>query len=134
MTPQRSDELAVNPITAPDLMSARVARPRSQADRAATGRATCTALWRIRRWAVGLAAAALMLLAGAPAALAVPLPPPGGATGAQAALPPPFPGAAGTPGWQIVLIAIGSALLASALTLLAVRAARRAAPARPSPS
>jgi hypothetical protein len=34
-------------------------------------------------------------------------------------------------GWQIVLIAVGCALLASALTLLAVRA-RRAAPAQPS--
>jgi hypothetical protein len=38
------------------------------------------------------------------------------------------------PGWQIVLIAAGSALIACALTLLAVRATRRATPAQPSPS
>jgi hypothetical protein len=44
------------------------------------------------------------------------------------------PAAAGTPGWQIVLIAAGSALIASALTLLAVRATRRATPAQPSQS
>jgi hypothetical protein len=31
----------------------------------------------------------------------------------------------GTPGWQIVLIGIGSALLACALTLLAVHIGRR---------
>jgi hypothetical protein len=36
------------------------------------------------------------------------------------------------PGWQIVLIAADSALLASALTLLAVRLARRTTPAQPS--
>ena len=39
--------------------------------------------------------------------------------------------AGGMPGWQIVLIAAGSALVACALTLLAVRATRRAAPAQP---
>jgi hypothetical protein len=44
------------------------------------------------------------------------------------------PAPAGTPGWQIVLIAAGSALIASALTLLAVRATRRATPAQPSQS
>ena len=38
----------------------------------------------------------------------------------------------GMPGWQIVLIAADSALLASALTLLAVRLARRNTPAQPS--
>ena len=73
-----------------------------------------------------------MFLAGAPAALAVHVPPPG-ETGNQVA--PPIvvnPAAAGTPGWQIVLIAVGSALLASALTLLAVRVARRATAVRPS--
>jgi hypothetical protein len=44
------------------------------------------------------------------------------------------PAAAGTPGWQIVLIAAGSALIACALTLLAVRATRRATPAQPTQS
>jgi hypothetical protein len=38
----------------------------------------------------------------------------------------------GMPGWQIVLIAADSALLACALTLLAVRLARRTTPAQPS--
>ena len=42
--------------------------------------------------------------------------------------------AGGMPGWLIVLIAAGSALVACALTLLAVRATRRATPAQPSPS
>jgi hypothetical protein len=98
-------------------------------------RTTRAAIRRIRWLAVSLAAAVLTLLAGAPAALAVPLPPPGGATGAQVAPSPALPVAAGgTPGWQIVLIAIGSALIASALTLLALRVTRRPGPVQPSPS
>jgi hypothetical protein len=78
----------------------------------------------------------MAFLAGAPAALAVHVPPPGGSAGSQVAPPPVVnPAAAGgTPGWQIVLIAVGSALVASALTLLAVRATRRATPAQPTPS
>jgi hypothetical protein len=76
----------------------------------------------------------MVFLAGAPAALAVHVPPPGD-TGSQVAPPVVVnPAAAGTPGWQIVLIAAGSALVASALTLLAVRATRRATPAQPSQS
>ena len=75
----------------------------------------------------------MAFLAGAPAALAILVPPPGGSAGTPVA--PPLvlhPAAAGgTPGWQIVLIAVGSALVASALTLLAVRATRRATPAQP---
>ena len=98
-------------------------------------RATRAAIRRIRWLAVSLAAAVLTLLAGVPAALALPLPPPGGATGAQVAPSPALPAAAGgIPGWQIVLIAIGSALAASALTLLAMRVTRRPRPVRPSPS
>ena len=42
-----------------------------------------------------------------------------------------FAGADGTPGSQIVPIAVGSALTACALTLLAVHISRRAAQARP---
>jgi hypothetical protein len=42
---------------------------------------------RIRRWATGLALAAIASLAGAPAALAGPLPPPGGAV--TDPVPPP---------------------------------------------
>jgi hypothetical protein len=38
------------------------------------------------------------------------------------------------PGWLIVLIAAGSAVVACALTLLAVRATRRATPAQPTHS
>lgn len=74
----------------------------------------------------------MAFLAGTPAALAIRVPPPGENSGA----PPPVvahPAAVGgMPGWQIVAIAIGSALLASALTLLAVRMARRATQAQPS--
>ena len=92
-----------------------------------------TTIPRIRRWAVALAAAVLTLLAGAPAALARPIPPPGGSVGAQVVQYPALHAAAGgTPGWQIVLIAIGSALVASALTILAVRLTRRVTPVRPS--
>jgi hypothetical protein len=78
----------------------------------------------------------MAFLAGAPAALAVHVPPPGDTGGAQLAPPPVvnFATAGGTPGWQIVLIAAGSALVASVLTLLAVRATRRATAAQPAQS
>jgi hypothetical protein len=74
----------------------------------------------------------MAFLAGAPAALAVHDPPPlrtGGTQVVPSVLNPATTG--GTPGWQIVLIAVGSALVACALTLLAVRATRRATPAQP---
>jgi hypothetical protein len=76
----------------------------------------------------------MVFLAGAPAALAVRVPPPGDADGNSVAPPVVInpATAGGMPGWEIVLIAVGSALLASALTLLAVRATRRTAPAQPS--
>jgi hypothetical protein len=127
----------MNPIIQHDLMQARIAEMHRQADYSTTARTTYTAMSRIRWWTVGLVVAALGLLAGAPAALATHVPPAGGDGGGTQAAPPPVlnPAAAGgTPGWQIVLIAAGSALVASALTLLAVRAARRATPARPSHS
>lgn len=80
----------------------------------------------VSRWAAGLLAAATVFLAGAPAALAARVPPAGGATGTRSDLPsilhPAIAG--GTPAWQIVLVAVGSAVVASAVTLLAVRITR----------
>jgi hypothetical protein len=98
---------------------------------------------RIGRFAAvlaGLACAWLGLAAAAPAAFATPhpIPPPGGAVGPQQ----PYPGAnlpaaqvpalihavtrtvviGGMPGWQIALIAIGAALLAATVAVLADRA------------
>jgi hypothetical protein len=84
--------------------------------------------------------------AAAPAAFAVRVPPPGGigpASGPartvpwpKAPAPPAQPPvhavvAGGMPGWQIALIAVGAALLAAVLTVLADRAwaARRRMPA-----
>lgn len=90
-------------------------------------------LARIRWWAIGLTAAALAFLTGAPAALAARVPPAGGDVGAPAAPPAALPptAAGGTPGWQIALIAAGSALAACALTLLAVHLTRRPTSAQP---
>jgi hypothetical protein len=104
---------------------------RHPAEPASTSRTKHTATTRLRWWATALAAGMAAFLAGAPAALAVNVPPPGGDSGGSPAARPVL--ASGTPGWQIALIAVGSALLASALTLLAVRAARHAnaAPATP---
>jgi hypothetical protein len=99
----------------------------------------------IRRLAAalaGLTGALLAFAAAAPAAFAMRVPPPGGsATIAPPPKPPgwnkhpPLPGpvhvhaalAGGTPGWQIILIAVGAALLAATLAVLAgrMRAARR---------
>ena len=79
----------------------------------------------------GLAGALLVYAAAAPAALAQPFPP--RAPGWDKHPPPPQPAgihtvvAGGMPGWQIVLIAIGAALLAATVAVLVdrVRAARR---------
>jgi hypothetical protein len=91
---------------------------------------------RIRRIAgvlVGLACAWLGLAAAAPAAFAMIVPAPGG-SGSAAPAPPARTVThsvvvGGMPGWQIALIAIGAALLAAALAVLAdrARAARRQA-------
>jgi hypothetical protein len=122
----------MNPDIQHDMVQARIADMHRQASRINAGRRQTTRP-RIRWRAIGLLVAALAFLAGTPAALAIPLPPPGGSTGDPAAAPTALsPAAAGTPGWQIALIAIGSALLASALTLLAVHVTRRATPAQPS--
>ena len=82
---------------------------------------------RIMVMLTGLAGGALALGAAASPALAVPPPPkPGGTTVV------PLPAIhtvviGGMPGWQITLIAVGAALLAAALAVLAdrMRAARR---------
>ena len=84
---------------------------------------------RARRWAVGLAVAALASLAGAPAALAGPLPPPGGAvTDPVPPPPPPAPAAAHLPLWTVVAIVVATAVLSVATTLitLALEHRRRA--------
>jgi hypothetical protein len=124
----------MNPIIAHDLMQARIADLHRPPGRTSTGSRKHPAIARLCWTAIALVAGAMVFLAGAPAALAVHVPPPGD-TGSQVAPPVVVnPAAAGTPGWQIVLIAAGSALVASALTLLAVRATRRATPAQPSQS
>ena len=74
---------------------------------------------RIRRWAAGLAVAAIASLAGAPAALAGVLPPPGGAvTDPVPPPPPPAPAAAYLPLWAVVAIVAATAVLSVATTLI----------------
>jgi hypothetical protein len=123
----------MNPIIAHDLMQARIAELHRPTGRTSTGSRKHPAIARLCWTAIALVAVAMAFLAGAPAALAVRVPPPGGSIGSQVT-PPLVVNPAGTPGWQIVLIAVGSALVACALTLLAVRATRRATPAQPTPS
>lgn len=81
------------------------------------------AVSHVRWWAIGLVTGTLALLAGAPAALAIQVPASGGESATTSPVGVIVTG--GTPGWQIVLIAVGSALLACALTLLAVHIGRR---------
>jgi len=88
---------------------------------------------RIAGVLAGLACAWLGLAAVAPAAFAMrlPDPPPGGSAGVAPA--PTVPSVThtvvvgGMPGWQIALIAVGAALLAATVAVLAdrARAARR---------
>ena len=125
----------MNPIIAHDLMQARIADLHRPPGHVSPGRTKHPVIARLCWTAIALVAGAMVFLAGAPAALAVHVPPPGGTGGALLAPPPVLPAPAGsTPGWLIVLIAAGSALAACALTLLAVRATRRATPAQPSQS
>ena len=79
---------------------------------------------RIAYAAAGLAAALLGILIAGSAAFAYQVPPRGGATGSP---PPPVIVSGGMAGWQITLIAVGAALFASVLAVLAdrSRAARR---------
>ena len=95
---------------------------------------------RTRRWATGLAVAALASLAGAPAALAGPLPPPGGAvTDPIPPPPPPAPAAAHLPLWAVVAIVAATVVLSVATTLITLalehrRRARRTPAATAGPS
>ncbi|MCW2908996.1 MAG: hypothetical protein JWL68_3785 [Actinomycetia bacterium] len=109
--------------------------PAAEGNVAGDGR-TRTAISRIRWYAVSLVTGIVVFLAGAPAALAMDVPLPG-TGGAGPAVPPPvipLAAAGGMPGWLIVLIALGSALAASALTLLALRITRRATAPAPAHS
>jgi hypothetical protein len=125
----------MNPIIARDLMQARIADLHRPPGHISTGSRKHPAIARICWTAIAVVAGAMAFLAGAPAALAVHVPPPGDTGGAQLAPPPVLPApAGGMPGWLIVLIAAASAMVACALTLLAVRATRRAAPAQPTRS
>ena len=95
---------------------------------------------RIRRWAAGLAVAAIASLAGAPAALAGVLPPPGGAvTDPVPPPPPPAAAAAYLPLWAVVAIVAATAVLSVATTLITLaleyrRRARRTPAATAGPS
>jgi hypothetical protein len=73
----------------------------------------------------GLGALVTMLVITGTAALAAQVPPSGGGEVSQSAPLPPVVG--GMPGWEITLIAIGAALVAAVLAVLAdrVRSARR---------
>jgi hypothetical protein len=74
---------------------------------------------RIRRWATGLTVAAIASLAGAPAALAVPLPPPGGPVSDPVPPPPPpAPAAAHLPLWAVVTIVAATIVLSAGTTLI----------------
>ena len=70
---------------------------------------------------LGGLAAAPMAFTAAPAAFATNVPPPG--MGDPGTMPPPVHTVTvgGTPGWQITLIAIGAALLAAVLAVIADR-------------
>ena len=81
----------------------------------------------IRRVAAALGGLAVMLLAfgaAAPAALAVPPPPEPAGTGVAPSSPVVIHTVVtgGMPGWQIILIAVGAALFAATVAVLADRA------------
>ena len=75
---------------------------------------------------LGALVTTLMVTGTAAMAMQLQLPPPGG--GDEVIKPPPLPPAAGgMPGWEITLIAVGAAIVAAVLAVLAerVRSARR---------
>jgi hypothetical protein len=90
-------------------------------------------LRHIRRITAVLAALAAIVLVATPAFAMVPVPPGGGGYVAPASVPAQIQYrtivAGGMPGWQIALIAVGAALLAATVAVLAdrARAARRPA-------
>jgi len=86
---------------------------------------------RTRRWAAGLAVAAIASLAGAPAALAVPLPPPGGAVTDPVPPPPPAPAAAHLPLSAVLAIVAATAVLSVATTLITLALEHRRRARRP---
>jgi hypothetical protein len=122
----------MNPNIAHGLTQARIAEIHRQARRIDTGTTARITLMRIRWCIAGLMATAMAFLVGVPAAQAINVPPAGENSGAAPPVVVHPAAVGGMAGWQIVLIAVGSALLASALTLLAVRVARRATPVQPS--
>jgi len=79
-------------------------------------------LRRIRRWAAGLTMTATALLAGAPAALAVPLPPTDG--GGPVIQPPPLTPAAHLPLPAVVALVTASVVLPVATTLITLSVER----------
>jgi ABC-type uncharacterized transport system permease subunit len=91
----------------------------------------------IRRFAAVLAgvAATLLVALGATPAFARLLPDPGTGYVAPASVPAQVPArvivAGGMPGWQIALIAVGAALLAATVAVLADRARAASRPAVP---
>jgi hypothetical protein len=80
---------------------------------------------RIRRWAAGLAVAAIASLAGAPAALAGPLPPPGVPVSDPVPPPPPAPAAAYLPLWAVITIVAATAVLSAGTTLITLAVEHR---------
>jgi hypothetical protein len=90
-------------------------------------------LRHIRRITAVLAVLAATVLVATPAFAMVPVPPGGDGDGAPASVPAQIQYrtivAGGMPGWQIALIAVGTALLAAIVAVLAdrARAARRQA-------
>jgi ABC-type enterobactin transport system permease subunit len=76
---------------------------------------------RIRR-SLAVLAGALLALAGATPAFAIPLPPPGGSDGSTAHAPVQVITEGGMPGWQIALIALGAALVTAIAAVLLDRA------------
>jgi hypothetical protein len=70
----------------------------------------------------GLVGAVLASAATTSAAYAMPLPPPGGFDGSSAHTPVQVITVGGMPGWQIALIALGAALVATVAAVLLDRA------------
>ena len=75
----------------------------------------------------GLSAVVTMLVVTSTDAMAMHVPPPGGGDVVIQQAPPLPVAAGGMPGWEITLIAVGAALVAAVLAVLADRARRPAA-------
>jgi hypothetical protein len=77
----------------------------------------------------GLSAVVTMLAVTSTDAMAMHVPPPGGGDAVIQQAPPLPVAVGGMPGWEITLIAVGAALVAAVLAVLADRARRPAAAA-----